>query len=174
MQAETLVNNWRAIQPSSAIFSDDRVYRYALSREVGSLPRDNVLTFIMLNPSTADETKNDPTVSRCISYARRLCYGTLLVANIFAYRATQPAKLRETDDPVGPENDAAILSAASCASRIICAWGVNGKYMGRQQEVLRLLNGLELHVLGLTKRGHPKHPLYVRKEVTPMLWKNAI
>jgi hypothetical protein len=167
--SQDIIARWRAFQPSSAVFSEDRRHRYWLIREIGPEP-ERRLTFIMLNPSTATETKNDPTVKRCINFATRWGYGTLVVVNIFAYRATKPAALRDVDDPVGPENNAAILKAVVGAERVICAWGAGGKMMDRSKEVRRMLQGRELYVLGLTKEGYPRHPLYVAHDVEPVLW----
>lgn len=117
--------------------------------------------FIMLNPSTADETKNDPTVRRCIGYARAWDYAFLTVCNIFALRSTDPKALYRHDDPVGPDNDMWIWQEADTADLVVCAWGTHGKLNGRDKQVTALLDGKTLHTLGVTKDGHPKHPLYV-------------
>jgi hypothetical protein len=118
---------------------------------------------IMLNPSTADETKNDPTVERCERRARSLGYGGLLVANIFALRSTDPRALYSHASPVGRANDAAIVAMAREAAHVVCAWGVHGALAGRGRAVAALLErqSVGLHALGVTREGHPRHPLYL-------------
>ena len=151
--------------PSVAVYSDCEAYRYLLTRVWDdALPR---ALFVMLNPSTATEVQNDPTVERCERRARALGFGAFRVTNIFAYRATDPRAMRAMADPVGPENDAAILGsldwAGGPADRIVCAWGTHGAHLGRGAAVERLLreSGRDLHHLGLTAAGAPKHPLYI-------------
>jgi hypothetical protein len=124
----------------------------------------------MLNPSTADETADDPTVARCTRRARLWGYGGLIVTNLFAYRATDPAGLRSAPDPVGPEGDTAIVAAARDAALVVCAWGNHGAYRGRATAVLALLDGLGVspHHLALTRRGEPAHPLYLRYGLAPV------
>jgi hypothetical protein len=126
----------------------------------------------MLNPSTATETQNDPTVERCERRARALGFGSFHVANIFAYRATDPKNMRAQTDPVGPANDAAILAATGQAQQIICAWGSHGAHLSRGTQVETLLRrtGLPLFHLGLTLAGMPKHPLYIGYQVQPLAW----
>ncbi len=154
---------------SFADYSDDEAYRYVLVRVWAAGPR---VVFVMLNPSTATETQNDPTVERCERRARALGFGSFAVTNIFAYRATDPKVMRAVADPVGPQNDAAILQMASEASRVICAWGTHGLHLGRGAKVEALLRqrGLDLYHLGLSKGGLPKHPLYIGYETQPVLW----
>lgn len=145
---------------SGADFSICRRWRYRLWREWDDqLP---VLNFIMLNPSTADETTNDATVERCYRRAVMQRYGKLIVTNLFAYRATDPDVMKAAEDPVGPDNDAQILAAADEAGVIICAWGVDGGFRDRAKHVVSLLveKNYRLAALALTKDGHPKHPLY--------------
>jgi hypothetical protein len=127
----------------------------------------------MLNPSTATEIQNDPTVERCERRARALGFGAFRVCNIFAYRATDPRDMRAQDDPNGPENDDAILNAAGWANEIVCAWGTHGEHLGRGPAVENLLRQqpLPLLHLGLSKAGHPKHPLYISYTVQPIEWK---
>lgn len=149
----------------TAIFSEDRVYRYSLTRQV-ALGMEGVCTFILLNPSTADETRNDPTINRCIHFAQSLLCGTLIVVNIFAYRATDPRELKrvtEDLDIVGPENNRNIIEAVEQATVPIVAWGNHGAYLGRADEVLKMLQDLghaPLYAFKMTKQGHPIHPLY--------------
>lgn len=159
--------------PSVAVYSDCERYRYLLTREWDAAgPR---ALFVMLNPSTATEVQNDPTVERCERRARALGFGAFRVTNIFAYRATDPKDMRAQPDPVGPENDAAIVESVAWAGdggRIICAWGAHGAHLGRGAAVERLLRGTgrDLFHLGLTKAGDPKHPLYIGYERQPELW----
>ncbi len=143
-------------------------YRYLLTRQIG--PGLATATFVMLNPSTADATNDDPTVRRCIGFARRWGCGRLRVLNLFALRATNPAQIRRVADPVGPENrDWFVRALANVQDGpVICAWGVHGEHMGQDRVVLGWLAeiGAEPMALGTTKRGHPKHPLYLRNMVT--------
>ncbi len=158
------------LRQSWAVYSDCERYRYTLRREWDSGARR--VTFVMLNPSTATEVQNDPTVERCERRARAMGYGAFQVVNIFAFRATDPADMRRAGDPIGPANDAAILQAAAWADRIICAWGTHGAHMGRGAQVAQMLlaQGHLLHHLGLAKGGAPKHPLYIGYNVQPMEW----
>ena len=155
---------------SVAEYSDCERYRYTLTR-VWDQGGDRAL-FIMLNPSTATEVQNDPTVERCERRARTLGFGAFRVLNIFAWRATDPRDMRAARDPVGPENDRAIVDSLDWADRVICAWGTHGKHLGRGPEVERLLReaGADLYHLGLSKEGHPKHPLYIGYTVQPVPW----
>ena len=132
---------------SWAEYSPDEAYRYRLVRDWGSGPR---ALFVMLNPSTATEAQNDPTVERCERRARALGFGSFAVGNIFAYRATDPRVMRAVADPVGPANDAAIVAMAAEADRVICAWGTHGLHLGRGAAVEKLLRGTgaPLHHLG--------------------------
>ncbi len=160
--------------PSVAVYSDCERYRYLLTR-VWDPARPRAL-FVMLNPSTATEVQNDPTVERCERRARTLGFGAFRVTNIFAWRATDPKEMRAQPDPVGPENDRAILEsvdwAAGPGARIVCAWGAHGAHLARGAAVERLLRntGRELFHLGLTKAGDPKHPLYIGYDRQPELW----
>jgi hypothetical protein len=157
--------------PSVAVYSPCERYRYALTRVWDEGGRR--ATFVMLNPSTATELQNDPSVERCERRARALGYGAFRVCNIFAWRATDPRVLRTLRDPVGPENDAGILDGAAWADAVLCAWGSHGAHLGRGPEVERLLRatGAPLCHLGLTKQGHPRHPLYVAYATEPTDWR---
>lgn len=156
--------------PSSAVYSDCERYRYSLTRVWN--PQGARVMFVMLNPSTATEIRNDPTVERCERRARALGFGAFRVTNIFAWRATDPRELRAAADPVGPDNDAAILKGADWADRIIAAWGSHGAHLGRGERVEAMLRaaGARLFHLGLTKAGHPRHPLYVSYREQPAPW----
>ncbi|TGD44567.1 DUF1643 domain-containing protein [Pseudotabrizicola sediminis] len=157
---------------SVAVYSPCERYRYLLTR-VWDRAGARAL-FVMLNPSTATEVQNDPTVERCERRARALGFGGFRVVNIFAFRATDPRVMRAAPDPVGPGNDAAILSSVLDwqAERVVCAWGGHGVYLGRGDAVAQLLRGTgqPLWHLGLTAAGQPKHPLYIGYAEQPRLW----
>lgn len=157
--------------PSEAIYSDCERYRYALTRVWDASGAR--INFLMLNPSTATEAQNDPTVERCERRARALGYGAFRVTNIFAFRATDPKVMRAAADPVGPANDSAILDAAHWAGKVICAWGTHGAFMdrGAQVEANLRATGCDLFHLGLSNAGHPKHPLYIGYAVQPLSWR---
>lgn len=146
---------------TGATFSPCRRYRYTLWR-TWDAARPACL-FLLLNPSTADETDNDPTVERCQRRAQTMGYGGLVVCNIFAYRSADPAALYMEDDPIGPSNDRAILEQAAIAGRVVCGWGKHGALRGRGSQVLALLrrNGIMPYALQINGDGSPKHPLYV-------------
>jgi hypothetical protein len=126
----------------------------------------------MLNPSQADETRDDPTIRQCRARGRQAGLAGLLVWNLFAFRATLPADLKCALDPVGPDNDAAISLALSLSSRTILAWGNHGTFGGRDRAVLGLCNGLgtPLHALGVTGEGQPRHPLYLPRGARLRQW----
>lgn len=181
----------------SAVLSECGRYRYALWRD---LPRESLLDefhcpvmgtvhavndgsadscwftqdetclFVMLNPSTADATEDDRTIGRCRSFARRWGLGRLAVANLYAYRATNPESLGEVEDPIGPDNDHWLCELANEASYIVAAWGANKMVdAGRIRDVFRMLDhDVPLVALELNRDGSPKHPLYVRSDVVPV------
>lgn len=157
---------------SGAYLSADRVYRYRLWRDTGvPIPPSRLESwclFVMLNPSTADETKDDPTIRRCVGYAKTWGYTRVNIANLFAFRATDPKALLPAPDPVGPENDTHLAEMADASALVVCAWGTHGGLHGRDQAVLRLLRHHSLdgpRCLGRTKAGHPKHPLYLKNGI---------
>lgn len=156
--------------PSTAVYSDCERYRYSLTR-IWDRAGKRVL-FVMLNPSTATEVQNDPTVERCERRARALGFGSFSVTNIFAWRDTDPFKMRKASDPVGPHNDKAILEAAALSDTILCAWGTHGEHLGRGPAMEAILRGQPkpLFHLGLSKAGHPKHPLYISYSQLPIAW----
>jgi hypothetical protein len=155
---------------SEAVYSPCQAYRYLLTRVWD--PAGKRALFIMLNPSTATEVQNDPTVERCERRARALGFGAFRVTNIFAFRATDPRVMRAVADPVGPGNDAAILGSLPWADRVICAWGAHGAHLGRGAAMEAALRGAgaELWHLGLTAAGAPKHPLYIGYDRQPERW----
>ena len=153
----------------SAIISRCGQYRYRLERRLG--PGKTCL-FIMLNPSTADAVIDDRTITRCIGFATSLGYGTLIVGNLFALRATKPADLRKAKDPEGPDNLKHLKKMCATADLCIAAWGDDGKFLMQGERIRKFLNpeGVELHFLELTKDGHPRHPLYLKKTLKPQRW----
>jgi hypothetical protein len=120
---------------------------------------------IGLNPSTADEVDDDPTVTRCIAYAKAWGYGGLCMGNLFAFRATNPSKMREAEDPVGPGNDEWLKKLAKDAGVVVAAWGNGGAYLERSSAVMRLIPNL--HCLKMTQVGEPAHPLYLKANLQP-------
>jgi hypothetical protein len=146
---------------SGAVFDVSGRYRYALWRAWSTYnPR---IAFILLNPSTADEERNDPTIRRCIGFARAWKFGSVEVVNLFAYRATGAKELLKIDDPVGEENNYYLIQAVERCSTVVVGWGIRGTLLGRDSQVLSLLAGRkDKFCLGITKDGQPRHPLYVK------------
>lgn len=144
-------------------------------------------TFIMLNPSTADATVDDPTIRKCLGFCRRWGCGSLQVVNLFGIRATSPRDMMSAADPVGPRNRRAVARALRrhrCAADIdpgpvVCAWGAHGGFLGQDREMiarLRQHEWVEPMCLGVTRAGHPRHPLYVRLDtpLVPYRWDDLI
>lgn len=168
---------------TSAEFSDCGQYRYRLTRQVAHLSEalpgtSNVVTFIMLNPSTADAEHDDPTIRRCIGFARRWGFAELEVVNLFAFRATRPRDLLAAAHPTSEPKDKyrnfrATVGACRRSGMVVCAWG-NGDIVNALGGELVLdqfqqLWGPRLRVLGFNDDGHPKHPLYVKGDVVPAM-----
>lgn len=161
-----------------ATFSPDRLYRYTLWREwsVDSLTGcaddlPNIHRYLMvigLNPSTADETKDDPTIRKCIGFAKRWGFGALCMTNLFAWRDTDPVKMKKVAEPIGPENDRVLSEIAIGAGMKLAAWGKHGSHKGRAHKALNFLSGL--HALKLNGDGSPMHPLYVPYETVPVVF----
>ena len=154
---------------NGAVFSACKVYRYKLWRVWDrGLP---LVNFVMLNPSTADEVLNDPTVERCERRARRMDYGGLIVTNAFALRSTSPAGLRGPTEPVGPDNDDHIRQAAAACDLVICGWGKHCDAVapGRGRRILASIRagGRAPHALWRNADGSPKHPLYIGYATVP-------
>lgn len=150
-------------------FSPDRGYRYWLTRNWSVGPLTHPLVVIGLNPSTADEKTDDPTIRRCIGYGKLWGHDGLVMLNLFAIRGTDPEILRRPGDMVGPDNDRTLLD--SCESRfVLAAWGDWGRIQNRAACVREMLDqhGVRLHCLGTNKSGHPKHPLYLRRDAKPI------
>ena len=154
---------------SGARFSRCRKWRYLLWRRWGEGP---VANFLMLNPSTADEVKLDPSCTRARIYAERWGFGALIVTNLFGWRATDPDDMKAARDPVGRGNDCAIVETARSVALVVCAWGNHGAHLGRADAVLKLLRRekVALHALRVNGGGHPAHPLYLPGALQPMRW----
>lgn len=172
----------------AAVFSEDRRYRYWLRRGYGAGLRPSVrrppCVFILLNPSTANAYKDDPTVRKCMRFAHSWGHREVIITNLFAYRATDPEDMMAAADPVGPDNDEALLAAADYANRfsddgrsftsgpIIMAWGNHGAYAGRARYVRRMLSAYPLSYIKLNEgTGEPAHPLYLPADLT---YKNMV
>jgi len=156
--------------PAGAKFSKCRRWRYLLWRCWDEAKP--VANFLMLNPSTADELKLDPSCTRARNYAERWGFGALVVTNIFGWRSTDPAALKTVDDPIGRGNDAAIVKAAKGAKLVVCAWGNHGFHAARAEGVKALLKQqrIALHVLRMNGAGQPAHPLYLPSSLKPTPW----
>ncbi len=151
---------------NTAKLSKDRKYRYALWRTWDE--SKSYVMFVGVNPSTADEEVDDRTLTRCINFAKSWGYGGVCMANLFAFRATDPADMKASKDPIGRENDKWLKKLAKGAALVIAAWGNNGSYLGRSNQVGKLI--LNLHCLKLNKSGEPAHPLYqaANRQPVPM------
>ena len=147
--------------PPGAII--DGEYRYELTRYWSGGTHPNLVTVMMLNPSIADSMQDDPTLRRCINFAKRDGYDGLLIVNLFALRSTDPNQLQRHTDAIGPRNDDHILRAARNTDRIVAAWGAHKFAEDRARQVVQKLSdiGVRLECWGTTKDGHPRHPLYV-------------
>ena len=150
-----------------ANISKDKIYRYTLSRTWDST-KPTVL-FIGLNPSIADENIDDPTITRCINFAKDWGYGTLLMANLFAFRSTYPKDIYLIDDPIGKDNDHYLLECVKQSDLIIACWGNNGTYMDREKIIKELVPNL--YCLQKNKNGTPQHPLRLPRDINPIPFK---
>lgn len=151
----------------TATISDCGRYRYILTRFWDDeLP---IVCFIGLNPSTADAVDDDPTIRRCVNFAKAWGMGGLRMLNLFAWRSTDPRGLKTAVDPIGPDNDRHLVGATADASAIVAAWGAGGNYLSRDVEVRRMFAGRLSH-LGLTQAGQPRHPLYLKSTIRPEAW----
>jgi hypothetical protein len=158
-----------------AIITED--YRYLLWREWNS--NSKTISFIMLNPSRADAQINDPTITRCINFAKSWGYGRLEVVNLFAYRTSKPLLLKQAVEPIGKDNaprsgslrDRYIVESVAKSDRVILAWGNHGTWKKQDLYTLELLkNCINLYSLGITKKGCPRHPLYLRSTIKPQIF----
>lgn len=151
---------------AGALFSHDRRYRYRLWRRWDRTRP--LIAFCMLNPSTADERTDDPTIRRCVGFARDWGYGGVEVVNLFALRATDPRELRRARDPIGAGNDGHLVAAAARSAAVVIAWGAHGALLARDRRTLAMLSRrARLLALGWTKSGAPRHPLYLRRDARP-------
>lgn len=156
-------------------FSPCRKYRYTLWRDwfedvhdhgAYAAPQPDFVQFIGLNPSTADETNNDPTITRCMAFAKSWGFSAMCMTNIFAWRDTDPEKMRKVFQPVGPDNDQWLADVAAEAKLVVAAWGTHGRHMFRGNTVKRLMPNL--HCLKKTAGGYPSHPLYLKGDLKPI------
>ncbi|MEL7351529.1 MAG: DUF1643 domain-containing protein [Cyanobacteria bacterium P01_A01_bin.116] len=151
----------------TAIFDATGHYRYRLDRRWAQ--KGPTVAFVMLNPSRADATCDDPTLRACIQFAQRWDYAALSVVNLFGYRTPHPKVLKTADDPIGAENDDYVLKAIAQADKCVLAWGNWGSWLGRDRAMLSLLtpHHSKLTCLALNQSGQPRHPLYIKRE-TPL------
>jgi hypothetical protein len=149
---------------NTAKLSECRKYRYALWRTWNDAKP--TVMFIGLNPSTADETNDDATLIRCINFAKSWGYGGVSMANLFAFRTTAPEDMKAVKDPIGLNNDDWLIKLANEAELVIGAWGDNGSFLNRSNQILDLIPNL--HYLKLNKSGEPAHPLYLSSELKPI------
>jgi len=164
----------RADVSGAAVFSPDRRYRYVLRRRWKARRTAGVL-FVGLNPSTADARVDDPTIRRMAVFANDWGFGQMTVCNVFAFRATDPRKLKRADDPVGPENDRVLRREARRASAVVVCWGNHATWQDRAAAAFSLLDRAlmrrarrRLLCFGLTGAGQPKHPLYLPRRLKPV------
>jgi hypothetical protein len=157
-------------------FSHCRQYRYSLERDLGILG-SGVLLFIMLNPSTADEFHDDPTLKRCIVFGQRWGFRTLLVGNLYAWRSSKPADLWDASDPVGPANRESLIGLLGAADTVVCAWGQKGPQESYADAALDFIQryrsercGSAPTFLTLNANGCPGHPLYLKGDLVPQRW----
>lgn len=144
-----------------AIFGVGRIHRYVLWRRWG-FETNRICTFVGLNPSTADETQDDPTIRRCIRFSKEWGFDAYVMLNAYGFRATDPRDMKAAVDPVGPENDRYIAAVAAVSDCVVAAWGTHCR-AERQTEICRLMQR-DVYCLGRTKAGFPKHPLYLRAD----------
>jgi hypothetical protein len=159
------------VEREGCIFSADRVYRYSLWRMVNMVGEKSNLMIIGLNPSTADEVKDDPTIRRCMRFAKEWGFRHLVMANLFAFRSPSPTVMKRKADPVGPDNDMHLIELARDAGMVLAAWGVHGAYLARDKWAAEHLG--QMMCLGTTSGGHPRHPLYVSSVTQPVLWSSG-
>ena len=145
----------------NATFSNCRKYRYSLSRIWDK--KKKLVLFVGLNPSTANEEVDDPTIRRCVNYVQNWGYGGLIMVNLFAYRVTLPSGLKKVKYPIGEDNDKYIMTLSKKADITVAAWGNNGNLYGRDKQVFDLIPNLMC--LKLNKSGQPAHPLYLKKNI---------
>lgn len=151
-----------------ALFSECRRYRYTLERYWCS--EKPLVLFILLNPSTADAERDDPTSRRGMGFARMWGFEACVFVNAFAYRSTNPREMKRVIDPIGPENDRIILEWCDRADMIVAAWGNHGVHRGRDIEMMKLLRGYPVHAFGATRLDQPRHILYLPRDARTERW----
>lgn len=156
----------RTYTAKGATLSDDKLYRYDLTRQWEDRADPDTVVFIGLNPSTADALEDDPTIRKCVEFTSRLGGQRLVMINLFAFRATDPAELQRQHDRgvdiIGPDTNQIILEWVAQAHRVILGWGVHGTLNGRDKQVTAMLPRVgKVSCLKRTKDGHPGHPLYI-------------
>lgn len=152
-----------------AMLSPCLQYRFALSR--AWKPNKKVMGFIMLNPSTADDKIDDPTIKKIMGIANLQGYGALLVANLFALRSPQPKALYHAQDPIGPSNDYWINQVVRWSNIVVCAWGNHGSFKNRGSYVKGIVPSPKRFVFGFNKNGEPTHPLFLSPTTKLLRWK---
>jgi hypothetical protein len=168
----------------STTFSEDRVYRYTLWREwdfaavsQGEIAlgfdgfknlklSEDYIQFIGLNPSTADEVKDDNTIRCCRNYAKKWGFKAMCMTNLFAFRATDPRDMKKAKEPIGPANDEWLLKISGEAALVVAVWGTHGSHLGRATQVLKCIPSL--HCLSKNADGSPHHPLYLSADLKPL------
>jgi hypothetical protein len=184
LKESTRINRCVLDTPEGAAFAPGRNWRYTLWRRwkwpdsgtiMSGIPARNdelnrMVAFIGLNPSTADEFKNDPTVTRCINFAKAWGYDGMIMLNLFAWRDTDPEKMKKATMPVGSRNDGVIQYLVQRVGKTIACWGNHGSYENRSCFVADLARSIPIDHLGLNKSGQPKHPLYIPASTKPELW----
>lgn len=170
-----MASTWNESFQVNAVMDETGHYRYQFSCQWGTQGR--FITFIMLNPSVGNQQQPDPTLRKCINYAKNWGYDGIKVANLFAYVSTDPQRLTSVVDPVGPDNDRHLLEMIQGVDRIVLAWGKmlpKSFVQPRIQEVLYLLRERDSYCLEKTKCGSfPKHPLFLKADLTPILFQSA-
>ena len=156
---------------SSAVITPDSLYRYALLRRLASGPRH--VLFVGLNPSTADEHRDDVTVRRCAGFARSWEFDVVLIGNLYAYRCTHPDDLRRVVDPMGRQNRAALETLVARAELVICSWGACWMTSEAHRITDWLLNLPRARCLGANRDGSPKHPSRLRSDAAPQILRQS-
>ena len=153
---------------TDAIISEDKKYRYVLSR---IWDESKPIVMIMgLNPSTADAMNDDPTITKCINFAKSWGYGGVYMLNLFAFRTSNPQTMLDADEPIGMENDKYLVEYSLKCDKVVCAWGNDGSYKNRSSEIKSKLGNL--YYLALNKSGEPSHPLYLKSELVPIKFRD--
>lgn len=148
---------------------EDSEYRYTLWRPIEWTEDPKIVNMLLLNPSTATELNQDPTLTRCTNYAEDWGYDALCVTNLFAYRATDPGEMKAADEPAGPDNDEWILRIAELSDLVVLGYGAHGDHRGREKEVRTMLvrSGIHAKCLDTTDNQLPRHPLYLPQDAEP-------